>query len=226
VRVLSAADGMPSAAVVNSASYQKYQDLTGIYVKGDSRLRTVKDLEGQTVAVIARGSALEIVPSWSLQRAGGDPSKVKWIVLDLPTSLAELDSGKIAAAALTPPFSNAALAHGDRLLVGDDAEFFGPGNPVGLWLTTSSKLGSERSALLDFRAAVKETNHYAATHLSQFEALAAQLTQIPVAQVSFDPDVYVFPTDVTEADLANVAAKMVSVGALAKVPNLSGVIVP
>ncbi|HLH64574.1 MAG TPA: ABC transporter substrate-binding protein [Solirubrobacteraceae bacterium] len=226
LRVLAPADGEPTPAQLATPQYKTYQDLTGIFVPKGSKLKSPVSLEGQTVPVPALKAQLQVVASWALKKAGADPSKVNWVVLDFPTALAELNAGKVAAAGLTYPFSASAVAHGARLLLGDDVPFFGASSAVGMWVTTASRWATDAKALAGFRAAVIQTNAYANTHFSQFAPYASQVTSISTATIAKSSyDIY-FPTTVTTQDLARVASNMVYAGFLPRAPSLSGVVLP
>lgn len=226
IRVLAPADGEPTAAEIATRGYKTGQDLTGIFVKNSSSLHGSTSLEGQSVSVPALSAQLQVVASWAIKKAGGDPSKVHWVVLDFPTALSELEAGKIAAVGLTYPFSNSALAHGSRLLVGSDVQFFGVGSADGMWTTTAAKWASDQKALAGFRAAVIEANRYADTHWSVFAPYAAKITAMPLATVKSDSFAIYFPTTATERDLNRVASNMVYAGFLTHKPNLSGIVLP
>lgn len=226
VRVLAPADGEPTAAQTATPGYKKDQDLTGIFVQHASSLSGAKGLEGHTVSVPALSAQLQVVASWAIKKAGGNPSKVNWVVLDFPTALSEFEAGKITAAGLTYPFSNSAVAHGSRLLVGSDVSFFGVGAPDGMWTTTVAKWASERQALSNFRAAVIEANRYADSHWSAFAPYAAKVSGLPKSIVSSDSFAIQFPTTVSKKNLARVASNMVYAGFLTHAPKLSGVVLP
>lgn len=225
LRVLAPSGGVPTTAETHNPSYARAQDLVGIFVAKASKLSSPLSLEGQTVAVPDVGAQIQVVTAWLIKKDGGDPRKVRWIVLDFPAALPELEAGKVAAAGLAWPYSNSLLARGGRLVAGGDVRFFGAGAANGFWTTTAKRWASEHRALSEFRASMTQANAYARTHWKQFVPYAAAVTKLPASIVGMDPWAISFPTSVSEADLLRVARNMVYAGFLSKMPDLSGVVV-
>jgi NitT/TauT family transport system substrate-binding protein len=222
VKALAAADGYTDDAI---KAYGTKLDDTGVFVPNDSPLKTAKDLEGKKVAVPARGAQLEVTTADAVKKAGGDPSKLNFVALDLPNMIDAAKSGQIDAAALVAPFSNQALAGGMRLLDANGVTFFGAG-AVGLWLTTDPLMGSKGADLKAFRTAIYKANADANADPDGFWAFDAKATDVPLDVISKAGIKYVFPTKVDLADLTKVADKLVGLGFLDKAPDLSASIIP
>lgn len=229
LKVIAASFGEPTRATTRTRQYRKNQDLTGLFVTRSSKLKSPRQLVGKTVSVPAMGAQIQVVTAWAVKKAGGDPNKVNWVVLDFLTAESELAQHKIAAAGLTTPFSAGAVEHGDRLMLGDDVAFFGPGALNGTWTTSAAKLRSERPALSAFASAVTEANAYADTHFSQFEPYDARVTGVPLATVKKTAYAVSFPaTDNARAlrrTMQRIATNMRYAGIISRVPKLSGVVV-
>ncbi len=222
LRVLAAADGYSQAAI---DKFGDALDDTGVYVKGDSTMTSAKDLEGKSVAVPARGAQLEVTTSDAVAQAGGDPSKVNFVALDLPNMVDAVKAGQIDAAALVSPFSDQAKAAGLKLLDANGVGFFGPG-AVGLWLTTQATVDAKGDLLKAFRTAVYKANDEATKDSTMFRTYIAKATGIDQAVLDATAIEYVFPSSLDVADLNKVADKLVSLKFLDKAPDLSAVIVP
>ena len=86
------------------------KDNSGLVV--GSSITNVQDLAGKTVAVNALGSFSELAAEKSIDSAGGDSSKVKFVELPIPQMAAAVKAGTVAGAAISEPFLSAAKAEG------------------------------------------------------------------------------------------------------------------
>lgn len=222
LQALAAADGYTQEAI---DTFGDALDDTGVFVTADSAMTSPKDLEGKTVAVPARGAQLEVTTADAVLQAGGDPSKVNFVELDLPNMVDALKAGEIDAAALVSPFSDQAKAEGMKLLDANGVGFFGPG-AVGLWLTTGDKVESMGDTLNAFRTAIYRANDDATDNPEEFWPYIASTTGIGLDVIEATGINYVFPSELTVADLDKVAAKLVALGFIEAAPDLSAAIVP
>jgi ABC-type nitrate/sulfonate/bicarbonate transport system substrate-binding protein len=81
---------------------------TWIAVKGDSPIKSARDLAGKTVAINASGALCELLVRDHLAKAGVAYDAVKKVVLPFPQMQAALQTGNADAACLTEPFFAAA----------------------------------------------------------------------------------------------------------------------
>lgn len=125
LKVVSAADGYEASAK-QPANLAEVDD-TGLFVAKGSSIASVKDLAGKTIAIPARKAQLEVTISKVIKDAGGDPSTVKWMVLDFSSALQSLNAGRVDAAGLVAPFTGKAEAAGDVRLASPGVAFFKEG---------------------------------------------------------------------------------------------------
>lgn len=78
----------------------------------ESGIRSVKDLEGKTVAAQNAGSIAQIQISSEMVLAGKDPSKVSWVVYPSPQMEAAMNAGEIDAFTQFDPWADIAEANG------------------------------------------------------------------------------------------------------------------
>lgn len=152
----ASANGVPLSVVGVAATGPETpeQDNSAIFVKDDSV--TVKDLEGEKVAVSALGGAPELVARAGIDASGGDSSKVDFVEIGIETRDSAIEKGQIKGALLTEPSMTAALQAGTlHELVRPMALAFQK-LPVTLWIT-SQKFAKEQPELVDdFLAAVQD----------------------------------------------------------------------
>lgn len=219
VKVIGAADGFSSADV--AAKDPGEFDDTGLFASPKSGVTSVKELAGKTIAVPARNAQMEVVISDVLKRSGVDPKGINWVILDFTSAVAALKNGTVAAAGLVNPFTSEAENAGATKLSSPSIAFFGEG-AVGLWVTGSNTLTSNKAHIVAFQKALKESNAYANAHPK--EAIKAGLAYTKSILTVDQVAVPYWPAEVKQSNLSNVNQKLVDLGFLKSLVNLNGVI--
>ncbi|MGO2111062.1 MAG: ABC transporter substrate-binding protein [Pseudoclavibacter sp.] len=144
----------------------------------DSGITDEAQLEGKTVAVLARSSTHELGISAAVDRAGGDPSSINWVSLDFASAIEALKSGSVDAAGLVSPFTNAALDDGLVQLGAPTAQLFGSGAVTTLWVSTPATIAKKGDAINAFIAAQEDAATYANEHLEEALGVAKEITGV------------------------------------------------
>jgi NitT/TauT family transport system substrate-binding protein len=113
------------------------EESNGVFVKADSGINSIKDLEGKKVAVNTLKNTGELTIKVLMEAAGMDVSKVQFLELPFPDMVPTLQSGGVDAVWLVEPFQTAANEAGAKKLF---ANFSGPtaGVPLsGLGMTAA-----------------------------------------------------------------------------------------
>jgi NitT/TauT family transport system substrate-binding protein len=220
LKVVAAADGYePSSEQPKDLA--KVDD-TGLFVPKGSSITTAKDLDGKTIAVPARKAQMEVTISQVIKDAGGDPSSVKWMVLDFASAVQALKTGRVDAAALVSPFTAEAATDGATLLSSPGVAFFKEG-AVGLYVAGTSTAQSQTPALEAFQRGIYKANAYCNAHLAECQQVGADLTKQPLSVIQSGGVTY-WPTTVASEDLSRVNTQLVQLGFLTKPVNLDNVI--
>ena len=89
-----------------------------ILVKGNSSIRTPKDLAGKTIAVNALKGVGEVVIRAALCKVGVDPNSVKFLAIPFPAMRSALNNGQVDAICAPEPFMSQALTlDGGRIVM-------------------------------------------------------------------------------------------------------------
>jgi NitT/TauT family transport system substrate-binding protein len=96
--------GLPFAYFAGGPLSTRKSPTLVLNVAKNSPIRTAKDLEGKTVAIISVHGTMQITTTEWLTRNGADASKVKFFELHFPEMTAALTRGTIDAALLGEPF--------------------------------------------------------------------------------------------------------------------------
>jgi ABC-type nitrate/sulfonate/bicarbonate transport system substrate-binding protein len=99
------------------------EESNGVYVKADSGIDSIEDLEGKKVAVNTLKNTGELTIKVLMEEAGMDVSKVEFLELPFPDMVPTLQSGGVDAVWLVEPFQTAANEAGAKKLF---ANFSGP----------------------------------------------------------------------------------------------------
>lgn len=158
-----------------------------IVVGRNSGIKSLKQLEGKTVAVTALGTPFEYWAMGAIDAAGGDSSKVHFIAIPFAAQDHALASGQVDALSTGQPFASEAVAAGGKSL-GDPFQMVAKSkNPVfTYWLTTPSFSQRHRAALAGFMAAMREAYKFADTHPAVALHYISLVTKIPPAQIKKD----------------------------------------
>jgi NitT/TauT family transport system substrate-binding protein len=116
--IVSVSKGVPVTIVApgNVGPSDPAADSSALLVKAGSPVKSIKDLEGGTVAVNALNSLSEIATKAAIDKNGGDSSKVKFVELPLPQMVDAADRGQVDAVLVNEPFTTQGLRSGLRRL--------------------------------------------------------------------------------------------------------------
>jgi len=193
-----------------------------VLVKRDSPVKSLKDLEGKTVAVPALNGITTLTTSRALEKQGGDRSKLKFVEVPFPQALPVLESGRVDAAFVAEPFATAGLKAGHRSISRPLVETASDYITAGFFAT--DKYISDNKDVVDrFARAVHRSFDYAAAHPEAIRKVIPTYTQIPpqVASRITVPDFSRY-TDTSTIELTAELAK--KYGYIKDKPNLSELI--
>lgn len=210
--IVAAADGYSDEALDNSDL--TLEDDTALIVGKGSTITSVAELEGKTISVPARKAQLEVTVSRVVKAAGGDPSKINWIVLDFASALQSLQQGRIDAAGLVSPFTTKAMADGGKVISSPGVEFFEKG-AVGLYVSGQSTAVKKQEQLKAFARAINKANAYANEHQDEALEVGSELTDTPLEVLKNSARGY-WPTEVRLEDMQRVNTRLAELGYLPK----------
>lgn len=174
------ARGIPVQMIASgvSASASAEQGFAQILVKKGSSIRSLKDLEGKTIAANALKGQLEVSVKLLLSRAGVDVSRVKLIEVDFPEMPATLQQGDVDAIAAVEPFVSAAKAEGARS-VGEYFAGIKPRLMVAAYFASKQTIEERRDVVERFVRAMGQSLDYAQQHPEAVRKAVLTYTKIP-----------------------------------------------
>jgi NitT/TauT family transport system substrate-binding protein len=156
------------------------KDFSAIIVKGDSPIRSPKDLEGKTLAVNTLKNVAELTAKASLAKKGVDVSKLKLTEVDFPDMVPAVDRGRVDAAFAIEPFVSLGLKAGDRIV---DRPYVGtrPGLQIGCYFTSQKYLSQNGDVVKRFQRGVADTAASIARDPQSFRDFLPEGSSIPPA---------------------------------------------
>jgi NitT/TauT family transport system substrate-binding protein len=156
VSVLLAQSKNIPVQVIAPGTFTARKDFSAIIVKGDSSIRSPKDLEGKTLAVNTLKNVAELTAKASLSKKGVDVSKIKLTEVDFPDMVAAVDKGRVDAAFAIEPFVTLGLKAGDRIV---DRPYVGtkPGLQIGCYFTSKQYASKNADVVKRFQQGVADT---------------------------------------------------------------------
>jgi len=167
-------------AAGNSSTGQAGSDFSEVVVKGDSPIRSAKDLAGKTVAVNTLKNIGDTTVRESIRKAGGDPKDVKFVELAFPDMPAAVANGRVDAAWVVEPFVSVAKSQGDRVVASNLVDT-APSLMISAYFTSKQLQQSNPDLVKKFTDAINESMQYADSHPDEARNIITTYTKIDPA---------------------------------------------
>jgi NitT/TauT family transport system substrate-binding protein len=143
----------------------------------------VGELAGKTVAVNALGSFSELAAERSIDLAGGDSSKVKFVELPIPQMVAAVKAGTVAGAAISEPFLSGGKSAGLKDLMPILYRVF-PDAPMVVYVTSTSYASSHPQVVREFANAMTTANATLSTSPATLKSVGAHVAKMTAGQIA------------------------------------------
>ncbi|MGW9494255.1 ABC transporter substrate-binding protein [Streptomyces prasinus] len=164
----------------NASTGVEGEDFAAITVKGDSPVKSAKDLEGKKVAVNTLKNTMELGVRASVTKAGGDPDEVDFVEMAFDQMPAALDGGQIDAAMVVEPALATIKGRGGREIASSMVDI-APDLTISLYFTSTRYAQKNPEVVEKFREAVAESLAYADSHPDEVREVVTTYTKIPPA---------------------------------------------
>ena len=152
-----------------------------LVVAADSPIRTAKDFEGQTIAVIGLASISSVAVREWLRQNGAAVDRVKLVELQFANMLGALQRGVVAGAFLAEPFLSAASGSVRVLAKAYDA--IAKSFAISTFFASRDWIARNRAATRAFAATIYETALWANAHQSESAEILAKYSKIDLDRV-------------------------------------------
>jgi NitT/TauT family transport system substrate-binding protein len=163
--MLAVSRGLPLRNVVagSQAIGEGGLSTSAVLVAGASPIRTLKDLEGKTIAVNALNNIGDITIKAVMDKSGADSSKVKFVEIGFPEMPSALAQGRVDAIWAEDPFQTIARRAGARVLF-KNYDDFDPKLTLATYFTSNDYYDAHRDAMARFTRAMNVALKYAVAH--------------------------------------------------------------
>lgn len=160
------------------ASPQREEDFAAVMVARDSPIRSLRDLEGKTVAINTLDNINELTLRKILGDAGVDASKIKLTEVPFPDMQSALERGRVDVINPIEPFVTRAQAGGERVI---GSPYWGtrPGMQIGAYVMTAQYLEEHAETAQRFRRAAGATARAIADDPAAFRRFLARRKAVP-----------------------------------------------
>jgi NitT/TauT family transport system substrate-binding protein len=182
----AASKGIPLRIVASGAysTGKRGKDYVGVVAPKGSPIKTAKDLEGHTVAVNTLQNLGDVTVRASVDAAGGDSSKVKFVEVEFPDMSAALGRGSVDAIWTVEPFLSIATKQQGGRVVAWSLVDAAKDMMVATYFTTERYAQSHRDVVRRFKAAMDQSLQYAQQHPDEVRRVLLTYTKIPAKAAS------------------------------------------
>jgi NitT/TauT family transport system substrate-binding protein len=168
--------GVSITLIAGSALYATNAPTTLLCVDGASPIRTAKELEGKSIAVITLvGLGTASTKAWLAQN-GADPSKISYLELPFSSMQPALERGQVAAAVIGEPVLTAAR---EKIrVIGKPYDAIAKSFLISEWFTTPDWLAHNAALAKRLVAAIYETARWSNAHQDQTLPMLASFLKL------------------------------------------------
>ncbi|GHB15423.1 hypothetical protein GCM10010377_00780 [Streptomyces viridiviolaceus] len=180
--MIAQSNDVPVKAVANgiASTGEQGKDFGAITVKGDSPIKSAKELEGKKVAINTLKNINETAVRASVRKAGGDPDEVDFVELAFDQMPAALDGGRIDAAMVVEPALATIKSQGGREIASSMVDI-APKLTVAMYFTSTRYAQENPEVVKKFQEATAESLAYADAHPDEVREIVTTYTKIPPA---------------------------------------------
>ncbi|MFE0806044.1 ABC transporter substrate-binding protein [Streptomyces sp. NPDC058794] len=211
VPVKAVANGIASTGVVG-------EDFEALTVKGDSPVKSPKELEGKKVAINTLKNINETAVRASVREAGGDPDEVELVELAFDQMPAALDAGRVDAAMVVEPALATIKDQGGREIASPMVDI-APELTVAMYFTSTRYAQENPETVKKFQEATAESLAYADSHPDEVREIVTTYTKIP-ADVLAKVTLPKWPAEPNRAAIEELAKLGEADGLFEKAPDL------
>ncbi|HWL96034.1 MAG TPA: ABC transporter substrate-binding protein [Nocardioidaceae bacterium] len=178
--LLAQSEGLPLKIVAagDSSTGKQGADFSGVVVPKGSEIEDAAGLAGKTVAVNTLKNIGDTTVRQSVQKAGGDPSTVKFVELEFPDMPAALAKGQVDAAWVVEPFLTITKDQGGTDIASNLVDTQ-PNLMIAAYFTSEETLASDPELVDRFTAALNESLTYAEQNPDAVREIIQSYTDIP-----------------------------------------------
>ncbi|WP_127127663.1 ABC transporter substrate-binding protein [Georgenia sp. SYP-B2076] len=177
--LVASGKGLPLKLVApgNFSTGDTKSDIGAVVAMPASGITSPADLAGKTVAVNTLNNIGDSTVRAVVDKAGGDPSTIKFVEMGFPDMPAAVASGKVDAAWILEPFLTITKEQGAQVVTYNFAEV-DPDLMIAGYFTSQQYEQSDPDTVSAFTDAMEESLSYAQQHPDEARAILSTYTEI------------------------------------------------
>ncbi len=176
--IAARAQGFPVVAIAGGPIETPGRPTHAVLVRADSAIKSVKDLQGKTLAVNALRNIDHIMLLRYLEAGGVDTAGIKLVEVPFPQMENVLLTSTVDAAATIEPFMTFALKRDSIRVLDHHYAVVEPRTVVGSYLTTEQWLGSNQDSARRFVAALGKATEFIRSDQQATRRMLVKYTQV------------------------------------------------
>ena len=182
IQIANAANrGLPFAFFAGSGLYSSEVPILALCVAKNGPVKAAKDLEGQTVALVALKSITEAAVREWLRANGADVAKIKFFEMPYAEMAPALTRGALAAAFLGEPFLSA--AKDDVRILGRSYDAVAPSFYISAWFASRDWIGKNPDLVRRLTQALYDTARWANGHHAETAPILAKYAKLDLSRI-------------------------------------------
>jgi NitT/TauT family transport system substrate-binding protein len=173
--------GVPLALFAGVGLYTHAAPTTYLCVAKDSPVRTARDLEGKTVAVVALTSISTITVREWLREGGADPNLIKFFEIPFSSMAPALIRGTTAAALIAEPFYS--MSKADLRQLADTQQVIANSFYISALFASRDWLGRNAETARKLRDTLYATARWANAHQFETATILSKYTKLDVDRI-------------------------------------------
>ena len=182
IQIANAANrGLPFAFFAGSGLYASDAPILALCVAKNGPVKAAKDLEGQTVALVALKSITEAAVREWLRTNGADVTKIKFFEMPYAEMAPALVRGALAAAFLGEPFLSA--AKDDVRILGRSYDVVAPSFYISAWFASRDWIGKNSDLVRRLTQALYDAARWANGHHNETAPILAKYAKLDLERI-------------------------------------------
>lgn len=158
------ARGVPLRLVAPISLYMSDHADTLLLVRKDSAIASARDLDGKTIGAASVKDVDDTATRAWVDLNGGDGRSLHTVELRSAEQIIALDSGRIDAVAIKPPYLTVALGSGKYRVLGKPLDAIAPRFLLSCYVATADYVAKDPAVISAFREALSEAARYTNAH--------------------------------------------------------------
>lgn len=154
VSVTASAEGVPLKIISSNAIISNDFDTSGVFVRADSGIETMADLEGGTIAFNSLSSGGNIPVFQAMEADGMDPDSVEVVAIPFASMESALENKQVDAVFPSDSFFSRMDDNDDYAAIAHPSREFRGGLPITLWGVTEQWLAENEDVATRFNEAI------------------------------------------------------------------------